>query len=430
MSAPLVIRAGAVLDVDAGALRTDMAVVVRDGIIEEVAPASRVRPDVDLANCTILPGLIDAHLHFGADATNLEMGLLKETPARAAINAVADAHATLRAGITTVRLMGMVKGMVDLALRDAIADGVVEGPRILACAQMISTTGGHGELLVASPEHSIESWATIVDGADEARKGARSLIRRGVDFLKVAASGGFSSPADEVDSRQLTVSEIAACVDEATAVGIQVAAHADGLAGIRVALDAGVSSIEHGSFLDEEAAQYMREHEIYLVPTLSAPEDFVRRGVAGQISKVTLRKADRVLQASKRAFALALREQVPIVMGSDNGFRELHGHNNVSELLHMVSLGMSGAEAIRSATSLAAHHLGLDRLGRIEAGYFADLVAVEGDPTAHVEVLRRVRLVMKEGRMVVGATTPHRPEVGHLDHRGDLAPPPRDSAAN
>lgn len=403
MSTSFVVRAGAILDVDAGSLRTDVAVVVRDGVIEEVVPSSRARPDVDLPDCTILPGLIDAHLHFGADATNLEMRLVKVTPTRQAIDAVADAARTLRAGVTTVRLMGMVKGWLDLALRDAVAEGVVEGPRILACGQMISTTGGHGELLVGSPEHSIESWATIVDGVDEARKGARSLIRRGADFLKLAASGGMSSPADEVSSRQLTAGEIAACVDEAAAVGIQVAAHAQGIAGIQAALEGGVNSIEHGFFLDEESARYMRDHDVYLVPTLSVPDDFVRRGREGQIPEFALRKAEGALEASKQAFAIARRERVPIVMGSDNGFRDLHGHNNVSELVRMVSLGMPPADAIRSATSVSAHYLGLDRLGRIDTEYVADLVAVEGDPIANIDALRQVRLVMKEGRVVAGS---------------------------
>lgn len=406
MSSPFVVRAGAILDVDAGSLRTDVDVVVRDGEIEEVLPASRGRADVHLPDCTILPGLIDAHLHFGADATNLEMRLVKDSPARQAIDAVADAARTLRAGVTTVRLMGMVKGLLDLALRDAISEGIVEGPRILACGQMISTTGGHGELLIASPEHSIESWSTIVDGVDEARKGARSLIRRGVDFLKLAASGGMSSPADEVSSRQLTVGEIAACVEEAAAVGIQVAAHAQGIAGIRAALEGGVNSIEHGFFLDEESARYMRDHDVYLVPTLTVPDDFVRRGSEGQIADFALRKAEGALEASKKAFAIALNERVPIVMGSDNGFKDLHGHNNVSELVRMVSLGMAPVDAIRSATSVSAHYLRLDGLGRIDAGNRADLVAVEGDPTTDIEALRQVRLVMKEGRVVAGAVEP------------------------
>ena len=305
MTEAYVIRPGAVFDSDTGELRTDTAVAVRDGLIEEVGHSLNARADFDLPGCTLLPGLIDAHLHFGADASNLEMGLIKDTPAREAINAVADAGRTLRAGVTTVRLMGMVKGLLDLALREAIAEGIVDGPRVLACGQMISTTGGHGELLVGSPEHVIESWSTIVDGADEARKGSRSLIRRGVNFLKLAASGGMSSPADEVSSRQLTQAEIAACVDEANAVGIQVAAHAQGLAGIQTALQGGVTSIEHGFFLDEETARYMHEHEVFLVPTLSVPEDFVRRGQEGKVPEYAYRKAVGALEASRHAFGLA-----------------------------------------------------------------------------------------------------------------------------
>ena len=400
MSDPLTIRAGALLDVDSGSLEPNVLVVLRDGLVEKVDGRHRGRPDIDLPDCTLLPGLIDGHLHFGTDAADLQMSLLKDTPARAAINAVADAARTLDAGVTTVRLMGMVKGFLDLALRDAIAEGLVAGPRVLACGQMISTTGGHGELIISSPEHSIESWATIVDGADGARKGARTLIRRRVDFLKISASGGMSSPADEMSSRQLTVAEIQACVEEAAAVGIQVAAHAQGIAGIRTALEGGVSSIEHGFFLDEEAAQQMARSDVYLVPTLSVPHAFVERGKRGQLPDYAYRKARAALQASRRAFTIALKAHVPIVMGSDNGFRELHGQASVSELAHMVSAGMSAIDAIRSATSVAARYLRLEGLGRIASGQRADLIAVEGNPIEDIEALRRVRLVVKDGHVV------------------------------
>lgn len=395
------VHAGAVFDSPSGIVRTEQRLVIRNGVIEEVGSSSRRRVDLDLGGYMVLPGLIDAHLHFGADAANLEMGLLKDSPARTAINAVADAIHTLRAGVTSVRLMGMVKGFADLALRDAIRDGVVEGPRILACGQMISTTGGHGELIVSSPEHQIDSWSMIVDGADEARKGARTLIRRGVDFLKLSASGGMSSPADAMGSRQLTSSEISACVEEATAVGIQVAAHAQGLAGIESALEGGVSSIEHGFFLTEETARVMRDRDIYLVPTLSVPEDFVERGRQGMIAEHAFRKASLALDASRTAFKTALRIGVPIVMGSDNGFRDLHGINNVRELERMASLGMSPTQVLQSATATAAHYLGIEStVGSIAPGLEADLIAIKRDPIASLDALRSVALVMKSGRVI------------------------------
>jgi imidazolonepropionase-like amidohydrolase len=371
----------------------------------EIPPAFRHALVIDLGGYTVLPGLIDAHLHFGIDAGRLESMLVKELATEMAIRAVVDARRTLLGGITATRLMGTLKGFADVALRNAVEEGLVPGPRILACGQMISIPGGHGEIVVAAPEHRLALASAIVSGPEECRRAARELIRRGVDLLKVAASGGMFSQADEVGARQLTAPEIRAVVEEGLAHGRPVAAHAQGLAGIREALAAGVHSIEHGFYLDDPAIEAMVRQGTFLVPTLSVPVEFLRRGTSGGLPDYAVRKAAAVVEATRKSFVRAYEAGVPIAMGSDNGFPDLHG-KNVIEIRLMAEYGMRAKDIVAASTSVAAHCLGLgDRIGRIAPGYLADIIAVRGDPLADVAALGDVVFVMKDG--VIHRSTDH-----------------------
>ena len=401
-SEPTTIKVGAIFDGISDELVGDKTIVIEDGSIIEIRENSKTKADFNYPDCVLVPGLIDAHLHFGIEPERLEMGLLKDLPTAQAIQAVADAWNTLRAGFTAVRLLGTTKGFADIALRDAVRSGVLLGPKIQACGQMIGMTGGHAELSVAAPEHDIKPWATIVDGVEEARSGARKLLRRHVDFLKIVASGGMSSPADEITSRQLTKDEIRVICEEANAVGKIVSAHAQGIGGIRTALEGGVSSIEHGFFLDREAARFMNENDVFLVPTLSVPEEFVKRGADGKVPKFMHRKALQARKASQKAFQVALDEEVPIVVGSDNGFPDMHGKMNLIEMELMVKNGMSPLRVLRAATSVSAHYLGLeDSFGKISPGMTADLVVIKGNPIQDIGAIGNVQEVFFNGAPIL-----------------------------
>ncbi|MGH7333084.1 MAG: amidohydrolase family protein [Candidatus Rokuibacteriota bacterium] len=363
----------------------------------EIPPAFRGATVIDLTRHTVLPGLIDTHLHFGIDASRLETMLIKDLATEMAIRAVVDARHTLMGGITSTRLMGTLKGFGDIALRNAIDEGLVPGPRILACGQMISIPGGHGEIVVAAPEHRLNLATAIASGPEDCRRAARELIRRGADFLKVAASGGMFSQADEVGPRQLTASEMRAIVEEGLAHGRSVAAHAQGLAGIREALTAGVHSIEHGFFLDEATVETMVRQSTFLVPTLSVPVEFLRRGTEGGLPAYAVRKARGVVEATRASFLRAYQAGVRIAMGSDNGFPDLHGKNAI-EIALMAEYGMRAKDVVCASTSVAAHCLGRgDRIGRIAPGFLADIIAVPGDPLADVRVMGNAAFIMKDG---------------------------------
>ncbi len=368
----------------------DGAVAIEDDRIVSVGPATEVSPGtevVDLGDVTLLPGLIDAHVHlvWGASAEPHEL-VARESHALTALRCAQNAALHLRAGVTTVRDVGATDGLsVDVAR--AVELGVLPGPRVVAAGRVIAMTGGHGWFL-----------GREADGADEVRRAVREEMKAGAACIKLMASGGIYGHAEEPGSPQLTVEEMLAGVEEAHKANSKVAAHAYSVAAITNALDAGVDSIEHGSFLDRETAERMREEGKYLVPTLSVYAAMNEKGPELGAPEYILRKTSEVLEASRQAFRLALEVGVKIAAGTDCGAPG-HPHGTLPEELRlMVEAGATPAQALSFGTAAAAESLGLDdELGTLKPGKKADLVAVAGDPLEDIRALRGVRLVLRDG---------------------------------
>jgi imidazolonepropionase-like amidohydrolase len=378
-------------------------VLVRDGKIVAAGASVQIplgAEVIELGNATLLPGLIDAHTHLvherSTDWKKDELDQLKKPIPEIAIIATAYAKRSLLAGITTVRDLGGID-LVDVGLRNAIEAGVVPGPRMLVAVNAISARGGHcdgtaGYRPGVFKEPGIEEG--VADGPDQMRAAVRFDAKHGADVIKVCASGGVLSLADKVDSPQLTQRELEALVDEAHALGRKVAAHAHGAEAAKRAVRAGVDSIEHGSFLDEEALELMRQKGTHLVftPVLCLASALEKSGAPPNV----VTKAKSAMTAMGDVFQRALAKGIKIGFGSDAGVCP-HGAQ-VAQFAHMVSLGMKPLAALRSAMSVDAKLLGVDdKLGTLEAGKLADLIAVPGDPSRDVAVMEKVFFVMKGG---------------------------------
>jgi imidazolonepropionase-like amidohydrolase len=360
---------------------------------------------VDASGLTLLPGLFDTHVHvmFG----HVDAWRHLQTPfSYRFYDAIRNMEATLAAGITTVR----DAGGADLGVKQAVEEGIVRGPRLQISLTMLSQTGGHGDgwlpsggstkLFSAYPGMPTQ----IVDGVDEARRKVRELVRNGADVIKIATSGGVMSPRDSPDQPGFSVEEIEVMVAEARAAGLWVMSHAQAAVGIKNAVRAGVRSIEHGIYLDDEAIALMLEHDAYLVPTLVAPHGVLRAAEAGApIPANVLVKAAEVVEAHRDSFRRAVEAGVKIAMGTDSGVTP-HGEN-LLELELMAQGGMRAEDVLVSTTRTAAELMGLEReLGTIEAGKRADLVAVSGDPFDFVDLRERIVSVYRDGRIVSGRT--------------------------
>jgi imidazolonepropionase-like amidohydrolase len=366
-------------------------------------PSRAGGPDVeviDLAGRTLMPGLIDCHVHAvisGADV----LRLAQEPFSYQFYAAQRNLARTLDLGITTVR----DAGGADLGMKQATTEGLIDGPDLVLAITVLGQTGGHTDgwnvhgdvahLLVSHPGRP----DAIVDGPDEMRRRVRELTRAGADVIKICTSGGVLSPRDDPRHPQFSPQELEVCVAEASAAGIPVMAHAQGKPGIMNAVRAGVRSIEHGIYADDECFEAMLEHGTWLVPTLLAPIALVRSIDAGvAVPAAVEAKARGVMQIHTEAVARAIEAGVPIAMGTDSGVF-VHGINT-EELDLMIAAGMSPAQAIVSSTANAAQVLGLADRGRISAGLRADLVAVSGDPYDFATHRERVQLVIKAGRIV------------------------------
>lgn len=402
------IHAGRLLDVRSGTYAENVLIRVEDGRVASISPAGETGarsetagPVIDLSGSTVLPGLIDAHTHL-CDMTYLgdEWDVWTLPEPMFGIHGAANARKVLEAGFTTVRNVSEPY-YCGTALRDAVARGWAEGPRILASGPMISITGGHGAWgNWMAPQHELRDRGAVADGPDEVRREVRTHIRHGVDLIKLSATGGFGSHGTIPGAASYTEDEIRAAVEEAAKRGLHVAAHAHGAEGIANAVRAGVRSIEHGGLMDSEAIQLMKEHDVFLVADLLAAHfDLVETDQDWSDKDLASGNVEEYRKYAAR-FAEAHRAGVRIAFGTDSGVYP-HGRN-AEQFQLMVAAGMTPLEAIRSATTVAAELLGLgDEVGAVEAGFRADLIAVEGDPLVDVSVLTEVRFVMKGGEVVL-----------------------------
>lgn len=401
------IRAGTLIDGNGGAPVRNAVIVIRGDRIEAVGPNVAVPTGarlIDLSRATVLPGFIDSHVHLAGRPIgdgDWVHGYLTDSPADDALYGVAAARATLWAGFTTVRNVGAA-GFSDIALRNAINAGRVPGPRIVAGGHSLGITGGHCDdnghvpgLFGAEPG----PLQGIADGPDQIRQAVRMQVKYGADVIKFCATGGVLSQGDEIGAQQYSEEEMRVIVETAHLLGRRVAAHAHGTEGIKAAVRAGVTSIEHGSLLDDEGVRLMVEHRTWLVPTLLAGEAVGGPGAEQRLPAWTYAKGRRAYEGLQHAIRIAVAGGVRIALGTDAGVYP-HGRNGREFELLVTMGGMSPPAAIQAGTMNAATLLGMDRdIGSVEAGKLADLVAVAGDPIADITTLQRPVFVMKGGEV-------------------------------
>lgn len=359
---------------------------------------------IDLRGHTLLPGFIDAHTHLASiDNDGGDLAALRETPAHGAIYATINAAKTVRAGFTTVREAGSL-GYVDVAVRDAIARGLIPGPRIHASGPALGTTGGHADVNGWSPFLQLPGTGAIVDGADEVRRQVRLNVKFGADQIKIVATGGVLSVGDAIGAPQMTQEELTAAVTEAARLGRKVMAHAHAGDGLLAAVRAGVASIDHGSLVNDEAIAEMKRRGTYLVPTLIILEEIVRDGAAKGVPAYAVEKATAIAAERRVRLRAAFKAGVLFALGTD-ATSDIHGRNG-EEFKYMVDiLGATPMEAITIGTLNGARLLGVERdLGTVATGKLADLVAVAGNPLEDVTRLQKPAFVMKAGAVVVSPT--------------------------
>jgi imidazolonepropionase-like amidohydrolase len=394
-----VLRGGAVFDSAARTFRAGLNVVCADGRIQVIAAAGSSGPTSKVIDCSgayLIPGLIDCHVHLTANGDPGELNNMRgeALPSRA-WRAAQYARKTLRAGFTTVRDLGAMD-FLNIELATATASGLLEGPRILAAGYGVTMTGGHGHGFIARE----------ADGPDEVRKAVREQLRAGAGAIKLFASGGVMTAGVDPRSPSLTEDEMRAGVEEAHKAFRVVAAHAQAQDGIKNAIRAGVDSIEHGVWLDDEAVELMLERGTWMVPTLTAPYLIANGGLEAGIPQYMVDKGHQVLEHHIASYKRALRAGVHVAMGTDQGTPLSRPGENAQEILRMAEHGLSPAAAILAATKWASELLRIDaETGDLRQGLAADIVVLEGDPLADLGVLakdRCIRAVIKGGVAVRG----------------------------
>jgi len=405
LAAPVVLRADRMLDVRGGSIVRDAVVVVDGELIVAAGPADAVRVPagaevVELGDRTLVPGLIDAHTHLTAGTAGQALGpweLMSMGPIDTALQAAANARATLEAGFTTVREAG-ANDFIDVSLQRAVERGILAGPRIVPSGHQISPTGGHGDNVgFPAGEFELTPEQGIADGPAGLLRAVRYQIRQGARVIKLTATAGVLGLEATADAPQFTQEELDTIVEEAHRHRVKVAAHAHGLEGIKAALRAGVDSIEHGSILDDEAIERMKAQGTFLVPTAWIN---TAGGVGGidEMPTAIREKGAFITARARESLEKAIRAGVRIAFGTDSGTFP-HGLN-AHELAVLVERGMTPLAAIRSATVDCAELLGVDDRGALEPGLLADVIAVPGDPLADVAVFERVDFVMRGGEIV------------------------------
>ena len=403
-SARTLIYCGSLIDGRADAPKKEMTIVVegeRIAAVESGYPAPAAGDKViDLKNATVTPGWIDCHVHLDyvqSPATYMER--ITMNPADNALRGALNAKKTLLAGFTTVRNLGDHEG-VTIALRKAIKAGWVEGPRVYTAGRTIATTGGHADPTNGRSQALMGDPGPldgVINGADEARKAVRQHYKVDVDVIKITATGGVLDLSSNGQNAQFTPEELKALIDTAHDYGLKVAAHAHGTEGMKRAVEAGIDSIEHGTFMTDEVVALMKSHGTYFVPTLSAGRFVLEKAkIPGYFPAVIVPKALQIGPVMTATFQRAYQAGVKIAFGTDQGVAA-HGENAM-EFVYMVEAGMPPMAAIKSATLEASKLIGIEKeVGTVEAGKFADLVAVPGDPLADIKLVMKPSFVMKGG---------------------------------
>ena len=400
------IRAGRLFDGTGDKVRENVVIVVQDERIQSIGPANSTSIPaganvIDLSRATVMPGLIDCHTHLGSRADRYdEIYNFKDTPFQSAFAAVVHARKTLEAGFTSVRDVGSLP-FLAVDLRNSINEGLVPGPRIVASGPPISITGGHGDLNNFSPQTRVSMFPEerdfqIADGVDQVRHVVRAQVKYGVDVIKILATGGVLSKGDSPGAPQFTFEELKAAAEEAHMAGRKIAAHAHGTQGIKNAILAGIDSIEHASLIDDEGIRLAKEHGTYLVMDIYNDDYILGKAIEFGLPQENVDKEKMVGRTQRENFQKAVQAGARMAFGTDAGVYP-HG-DNAKQFFYMVKYGMTPAQAIRAATSNAADLIGRSKdVGSIEAGKYADIIAVAADPLQDVRALENVGFVMKGG---------------------------------
>ena len=409
LSAATAVRCGHVLDVRKGTLIAKGVILVEGDSIRAVGTEGLALPagssTINLPSATCLPGLIDVHVHLTSDPSPAGYAKLGVSVPRSAVTGVKNARATLEAGFTTVRNVG-AKGYADVALRDGIDAGEIDGPRVYVSGPSLGITGGHCDSNLLAPEFEFRA-AGVADGPWAARAKVREVIKYGADLIKICASGGVFSKGDQPGAPQYTLEEMRAIAEEAHKLGRKVAAHAHGTESIKVAIRAGIDSSEHASLIDDEGIVLSKQRATPLVFDVYNDDYILAEGAKNGELPESIEKERKIGRVQRENFRKAFLAGAPMAFGTDAGVYP-HG-DNWRQFVSMTQWGMKPIDAIRSATLAAAALLDLEgKAGAIESGYWADLIAVDGNPLEDPAALGRVRVVMKAGKIYRHPNSPLR----------------------